>query len=104
MPQGPIAVKVASPTYGLTNVAAAATIKALPGVIATIIVVVAGSGGALTVNNCATTGTATTANEILTIAFGSLTVGQIINLNFPCSVGITVSAVTTGGQFSISYS
>jgi hypothetical protein len=45
------------------------------------------------------------ANEIVTIAFGSLTVGESIPLEWPCGNGILVSAVPTGGsQFSISYS
>jgi hypothetical protein len=105
MPQGPIPVKNVAPSYGLTDVHATAVIKSTPGVLATVIVVAPGTGGALTFNNCATTGAAATANEIITIAYGSLSVGQVITLNFPCNVGIVLSAVTSGGGiFSITYS
>ena len=72
MPQGPIVVKNYVPTSGLTDVHAAAAIKATNGVLATVIVNVAGSGGSLTFNNCATTGAASTANQIITIAFDRL--------------------------------
>ena len=104
MPQGPIAVKVSAPSFGLTDVTAAAALKAHPGVLATVIVVVAGSGGSLTFNNCTTTGGATAGNTIFTAANSALSVGQILNFNFPCNVGITLSAITTGGKVSIAYS
>lgn len=103
MPQGPIPVKVAGPSYGSTDVHATGVLKATPGVLVSVIVVTAGSAGSLTFNNCATTGDAATANEIITIAFGSLTVGQVITLNFPCNVGIVLSAITTGGVFSVTF-
>ncbi len=104
MPQGPILVKAVAPSYGLTDVTAAAVIKALPGVLAQVIINTAGTAGSLTFNNTTTTGGATTANQIITIAFGSLTVGEVLNLNFPCSAGIVLSAIPTGGVISIAYS
>ena len=88
------------------NVTAAAVIKAAPGRVGKIIVVAPGTtSGSLTINDCATTGAATTANEIYTIGYAALSVGQIIELDFPCAVGIIVSAVPGGGspQYSISF-
>lgn len=86
------------------NVTAAAVIKGVSGVLVRILVNAPGTAGNLTVNDVATTGGAAAANQILTIAFGSLTVGQVIALEWPCGTGIVVSAVTTGGAFAISYS
>ena len=88
------------------NVGAAAVIKATPGRVARLIVIAPGTtSGALTLNDCATTGAATTANEIYTIGYAGLSVGQIIDLDFPCQVGIVVSAVPGGGtpQYAISW-
>ena len=88
------------------NVGAAAVIKAAPGRVARLIIIAPGTtSGALTFNDCATTGAATTANEIYTIGYAGLSVGQIIDLDFPCQVGIVVSAVPGGGtpQYAISW-
>ena len=88
------------------NVTAAAVVKAGAGRVARVVVLgVVGTGGALTINDCATTGTATTANQIFTAPFGSVTPGTIFLIDFPVTTGIVVSAVPTGGtpQFAISY-
>jgi hypothetical protein len=86
------------------NVTAAAVIKASPGTVMRIVVVAAGSGGNLTVNDVCTTGAAAAANEIFTMAQSALSVGQVITLEFPVKNCITVSAVPTGSpQLSISY-
>lgn len=88
-----------------TNVTAAAVIKAGPGRITKIVVLgVVGTGGAFTINDCTTTGAATTANQVYTTA-GTIAVGTVVALDFPCLNGITVSAVPTGGtpQFAISF-
>lgn len=84
------------------NITAAAVIKATPGTIYRIAVIAAGSAGVLTLNDVATTGAAAAGNAIVSIPFGSL-VG-VITLDWPCATGIVVSAVTTGGVFSISFS
>lgn len=100
MPQGPIPVVVAAPSFGATNVSAAAVIKATPGVIVSIICNTAGS---ITLNNCAVlsgAGGPTTANQVFS---GSLTAGQILTFNFKCNIGITLSAVTSA-VIAISYS
>jgi len=87
------------------NVTAATVIKASPGRVGKVIVLgVVGTGGALTINDCTTTGAATAANEVYT-SVGTIAVGTVVDLNFPCVNGITVSAVPTGGtpQFAISF-
>lgn len=87
------------------NVTAASVVKAGAGRVARVVVLgVVGTGGALTINDCATTGAATTANQIFTAA-GTVAVGTILQLDFPVTTGIVVSAVPTGGtpQFAISY-
>lgn len=87
------------------NITAASVVKAGAGRVARVVVLgVVGTGGALTINDCATTGAATTANQIFTIA-GTVAVGTILLLDFPVTTGIVVSAVPTGGtpQFAISY-
>jgi hypothetical protein len=106
MPQGPIAVQPYKPG-GLStafNVAAPAVIKASPGVLFRIIVLVAGTAGSLSIydNNAATGGTV--ANELFTIGYAALTVGQVITLEVATTTGIAVQAVTTGGVFVIAYS
>lgn len=88
------------------NITAAVVVKATPGRLRKIVVVAPGSGsGALTVNDCATTGAAAAANAILSVPFGSMTAGQVFNLDWPCSTGIVVSAVPAAGApiFSVSY-
>lgn len=88
------------------NVTAAAVIKATPGRLCKIVVNgVVGTGGALTFNDCATTAAAAAANQIYTAA-GTVAVGTVITLDWPCLVGIVCSAVPTGGTpvFSVSYS
>jgi hypothetical protein len=128
MPQGPIASVVAKSLTnvqvpllvdkqgalqasggGLSsslNITAAKVVKATPGRIARVVVSAPGTtSGALTLNDCATTGAAAAANQILSIPFGSMTSGQVINLDFPCAVGIVVSAVPGAGSpiYAISY-
>lgn len=83
---------------------AAKVIKATPGKIAKIIVQSVGAGGTLTINdNNAVGGSNSAANQILSLLTASLTAGQVIPLDFPCSTGITVSACSGGIVVSISY-
>jgi hypothetical protein len=91
------------------NITAAAAVKATAGRIAKLVILAPGStGGAFTINNCATTGAATTANQVFTLPYDSAlnVAGQVIELDMLCSVGITVSAVPTGGspRIAITYS
>ena len=88
------------------NVTAAAVIKAAPGRLCKIHVVAPGTtGGALTINDLTTTTGSAASNTILSVPFGSLTAGQVIALDWPCLVGIAVTAVPTGGSpiYSISW-
>lgn len=101
-PGGPAMVAPGGVNSAL-NLTTAQVVKATPGRLIKVLVVIPGSAGSLTLNDCATTGAAAATNEILTIAFGSLSIGQVISLDWPCSVGIVVSAVTTTSQFSISF-
>lgn len=126
MPQSPISYNTVNPSGALVplqsdtsgnlitgqgtactkNVTAAAVIKASPGRLVKIICMgTIGTGGALTVNDCTTIGAAAAANQIFTIAFGGTTVGTIFSLDIPCSSGITISAIPTGGSpvFAVVY-
>jgi len=85
------------------QVNSARVIKAAPGNLARILVQAPGSAGNLVLNDCATVGAAAAANQIATIAFGSLTIGQQIWIDWPCATGIVVSAIPTAGVVSISY-
>jgi hypothetical protein len=93
-----------TPAY---NVTAAKVIKATPGILYRLIVINAGTtSGSLTINdNNATGGTNTAANAILSVLYSSLVVGTVYILEWPCLVGITVSAVPGGGtpQFALAY-
>lgn len=106
MPQGPIPVftQYLGGTSRALNVNAAAVIKATPGAIMRIFVETVGSGGALTINDNNATSGNNAANQIYTAANTALTAGQVITLECPCATGITVSAVTTGGVFAVTYS
>ena len=129
MPQGPLAVnnyalnpsKVAVPLQtdasknllvsgggasSTLNITAAAVIKATPGRLCKIIVIAPGSAGNLVINDLAATSGSTAANTVVTLAFGSMTAGQVITLDWPCAVGIAVTAVPSAGSpiFSISWS
>lgn len=85
------------------NLSTAQVIKASKGRIARLIVLTAGSGGTLTLNDAATTGTAAAANAFYSVA-GTLAAGTVVDLDWPCATGIVVSAVPTGAPvFAISY-
>lgn len=98
-PVGPITVPPGLPggISAALDVTAPTVIKSAPGVLASVVCVVAGSA---TINDTATTAAATTANQIWS---GSMVAGQVLVLNWPCGTGITVSAVTTA-QLSIAFS
>lgn len=85
------------------NITAATVVKAVPGVLVTVIVDNVGSGGALTLNDCATTGAAGAGNQIASIAQASLVAGVPHTFLWPCKTGICVSAVPTGGTVRVSF-
>lgn len=85
-------------TKSALNQTAAGVIKATPGRLAKIVIVAGGtSSGAFTFNDCATTGAAAAANEIFTVAEGAA-VGTVYSLDWPCLVGIVLSAVPGSGS------
>jgi|SRR5579862_7153867 len=101
MPQGPIPVsqvpRIGGNSTKLFIQNAPVLVKAAAGVIATVVVLAAGSATG-TINDCTATAAAVTANEVAVIP---QTVGPIV-LNFPCTTGICVSP-GTGQQVSVSY-
>lgn len=90
-------------TSSKLNVSTATVIKATPGRACRLIVQTAPSAGSITINDTTTTGAAAAANQIFTIAFGSAPAGSIFNLDFPCTSGIVISSVGTGGVVAFSY-
>jgi hypothetical protein len=88
------------------NLTAAAVVKAKPGRVARLVIVAGGtaSDGTFTLNDCATTGAASAANTIASIAAGA-TAGTVIDLDWPCTTGIVLSAVPSAGSpiIAISY-
>ena len=72
-------------TSAAYNITAATVVKATPGTLHKIVVLVAGAAG--TANNCITTGAVAAANEIFVIP---ATVG-VYTLDWPCSAGITIA-------------
>ena len=94
---------MANATSSALDVTSATVIKAAPGTLHRIAVISAGSAGALTINDCTTVSGATTSNTTYEIANGGLSAGQVVDLNWPHSNGITVSTVTSGGVFNFSY-
>lgn len=99
MPQNPIPAGIIR--KAVRAIAAAANLLTGSGTLVSIIVVAPGSAGSLTLNDCATTGAAAAGNQILSVAFGDLTAGQVITVFYPYKTGLTVSAVTTGGSFHV---
>lgn len=83
------------------NVTAAAVISASPTTLRKLIVSAPGTVGNLVLNDTDDLGSVAAANQIVSIPFGSLVAGQIINLDWPCYTGLVVSAMTTGGVVSI---
>lgn len=100
MPQNPILAAVVAQYKKFT---AAGVVKAVPGTLVTVIVDAAGSGGALTLNDCATTGAAGAGNQIASIANANIVVGQPYTFFWPCKTGIVLSAIPTGSTVRVSY-
>lgn len=106
MPQGVVPVQPYRPggLYSALNVTAAAVVKASAGLIYRITINTAGSAGTLTINDAATTGAAAAGNVVYNAAFGALTGGSVVTLEFPMLNGIVVSAIPTGAVIAIAYS
>lgn len=80
------------------DITAATVVKATPGRIAKVVVLVAGSAAG-SVNDIATTGGVTTANEVFAIP----NTAGVYDLDFPMAVGIVV-VPGTGQTLAVSYS
>lgn len=89
MPQYPIPIASVTPQKSTLNLTAVTVVKATPGRLFRVNVIVAGSAAG-SVNNCITTGAVAAANELAAIPN---TVGSY-DMNFPCSTGITVTPGT----------
>lgn len=98
-----LAVQPLLPGRPAFAISAAGVIKASPGVLYRVTVITAGSGGSLTLNDCATTAAATASNEIITVPNATLTVGYVLWIDWPCLSGIVVSAVPTSSTLAARY-
>lgn len=105
MPQGAQQVQISSLGGQRTalNVTAAGVISAKAGTLFRVLVVTAGTAGALTINDLSANTGAAAANTLLSVPFGNLTAGQVITIEASVLNGIVVSAVPNGGQFTITY-
>ena len=83
------------------NITAATAIKASAGRIAKIIIVAQGTSGSFTFNDVTTTGGAAASNQILTFAFNAYAVGTVLDVDWPCLSGITLSAVPAGSPIIV---
>lgn len=94
--------------YALTyNITTATVIKTGPGLVAKIMVVVAGSGLG-SVNDCATTGAVAVGNQIAAIGIAGAagtkyTAGDVFELQCPFLLGLVITP-GTGSTLAVSYS
>jgi hypothetical protein len=86
---------VAKGTLSALNLTALTVIKSTPGRLCKVIVIDGGTSGAFVLSDCAAVGAASAGNTIWTLGFG-VTAGTIFDLDWPCAVGITLSAVPSG--------
>jgi hypothetical protein len=87
------------------NISAATVVKASAGYTTMVTVSGVGTAGALTLNDCTTTGAAAAANQVVSIPYGAFTgtASIILPLSFVFTTGITISAVPTGVTVAVSY-
>jgi hypothetical protein len=88
---GPISASpgLAGGVSAANNITAVQVIKAAPGIAVRISCITAGS---LTLNDSATLGGIAATNAFFS---GSLTAGQVVELDWPCSAGITVGTLAS---------
>jgi hypothetical protein len=89
---------VASGKTAVYNITTATVVKATPGRLVRISVIVAGSAAG-TANDCATTGAAAVGNQITVIPN---TVGPMQPIDWPCATGVVV-VPGTGQTLAVSY-
>jgi hypothetical protein len=92
-------------TANKLNISGPTVIKAAAGYTTMVVVSGVGSVNPLTINDCATTGAASAANQVMSIPFGAFTgtASVILPLGFVFTTGITISAVPTGVTVAVSY-
>lgn len=93
---------VGSGSVSKLNITAATVVKATSGRLVRIVIGTAPTAGTLSANDCSTTGAVASANQILSVAFGSVVAGSSIVLDWPCATGIVVNP-GTGGVISVSF-
>lgn len=89
------------------NITAPRVIKPSPGNMATVVISgTVGTGGTYVFNDCATLAAASAANQIASLPGTTAANGLPISYDWPCTVGIVISAVATGGAaiVSVAYS
>jgi hypothetical protein len=86
----------------VANITAATVVKASPGVVATVCVVVAGTAGNDQINDTTTTGGAAASNLVWSAAYTVATLGSCVNLEMPMNSGIVVTPAT-GATLAVFY-
>ena len=90
--------------HSALNLTSATVVKATPGRLGRLIIIGRGHSGAFVLNDCATIDTATAGNTVLVIPHG-LVAGSVVAVDWPCAVGIVLSAVPNGNPIiAVSYS
>jgi hypothetical protein len=85
------------------NITAATVVKASPGVVTRLSIISPGTAGQFTINDCATLGAASTANQVYSEANTAQQAGAFVEVQWPFLVGITISAVPPGSNTCVAY-
>ena len=89
-------------TKSRLNLVEPAVISPACGRLAKVVVIAGGTDGAFMLNDCAALADTGAANTIFTLPFGAAA-GTIYDLDWPCLVGIVLSAVPDDGILVVSY-
>lgn len=90
-------------TLASSVITAAGTIKSHRGRLAKISILNPGIAGQLIFNDAATVASAGASNQILAVGYAALSPGLLVDLDWPCVYGITVSQVPDGARLRVSY-
>lgn len=94
----------ANPSTTSSAKTASGAVLASPCLCVMVICNTPGSANALTLNDAATVGGSNISNQIFSKLFSDMTAGQAIPINVNCAVGLTISSMPTGGNYTIVYS
>ena len=89
-------------TDSALNLTGTTVIKNSAGRLARVTVIASNTAGDAVFNDCATTGAAAAANQILIVPQNTAK-GTVIYVNWPCNAGIVLSALG-GGTFAAAFS